>query len=88
MRLYDILCRTRRGDTMTKITDWFDLAYNDLNNSDTPARQCFNAQQAIEKSLKTILAAENLNIPHTHDISIAFQYSKFLVCKEYLYECA
>ena len=39
--------------------------------SDSPAWGLgFHAQQAIEKAIKAVLAAHNINFPFTHDIPI------------------
>ena len=41
-----------------------DILYEDL---------CFNAQQAVEKSLKALCILNNIKFPKTHDIGYLFE---------------
>ncbi len=42
-----------------------------LGNAAIPPRQaCFFAQQAVDKALKAVLVARNLDVPSTHDVGL------------------
>jgi len=40
---------------------------------------CFHAQQAVEKSLKALLAARDEEYPHRHDIGELTQYWRSVI---------
>ena len=68
------------------IQQWVRLAEHDLRQAEQtlaetidPAYEiaCFHAQQAAEKYLKVLLAANNLSVPNTHDlVLIARQFPR------------
>ena len=46
-----------------------------LGNAAIPPRQaCFFAQQSVEKALKAVLVARNLDVPRTHDLGLLVSF--------------
>ncbi len=57
--------------------DWLRFARSDLVVAQGPPREgvlletlCFHVQQAVEKSLKAVLVANEIEFPRTHNIKV------------------
>ncbi len=71
---------------MADFKEWLKLAYADVltcgeikDNSILTNMMAFHAQQAVEKSLKSLLAFHKRKIPKTHSLNNLFE-----LCREYI----